>query len=51
VIEGEAPSANLAIQFTESVKKNNGLAAFAFESDSPTLLPNEHAKFRIFGKR
>lgn len=50
MIEGEAPTANLAIQFGEQLKKNPGLADYKFEMGPPTILPNEHAQFRFFGK-
>lgn len=49
-IEGEAPSTALAYQFVEKVKKNGNLQRFAFEMQSPRILPNEHAQFRLEGK-
>jgi hypothetical protein len=49
-IEGEAPSANLAIEYGEQLKKNEALKDFAIEVGSPAILPNDHAQFRIFGK-
>ena len=50
MIEGEAPTANLAIQFGEQLKKNPGLSSYRFEMGPPTILPNDHAQFRFFGK-
>jgi hypothetical protein len=49
-VDGEAPSAALAYQFAEKVKKNAGLSAFAFEMGTPRILPNDHAQFRLEGK-
>lgn len=51
MIEGEAPSAAMAVELLEKLKGNAALGGFAFEAGAPTLLPNEHAQFRIFGKR
>jgi hypothetical protein len=51
MIEGEAPSAALAIEFAEKLKQNTELGDFTFEATPPAILPNEHAQFRIFGKR
>jgi hypothetical protein len=50
MIEGEAPSANLAVDFIDRLKKNPDLGAFKFEGGAPSILPNEHAQFRVFGK-
>lgn len=50
VIEGEAPTANLAIEFGEQLKKNPELKDFKLETGPPNILPNEHAQFRIFAK-
>ena len=49
-IEGEAPSANLAIDFLTKLKDEKELSAFAIDAQPPKLLPNEHAHFTIFGK-
>ncbi|MDQ6862163.1 MAG: pilus assembly protein PilM [Verrucomicrobiota bacterium] len=49
-IDGEAPSATLAYQFAEAVKKNPDLKTFQFEMAAPRILPNEHAQFRLEGK-
>ncbi len=49
-IEGEAPNASEAVAFAEALKKNSALSAFRFEAGPPTLLPNERAQFRIYGK-
>ena len=50
LIEGEAPSAQQAIAFSEALKHRPGLEDCRFESAPPVILPNEHAQFRIFGK-
>jgi hypothetical protein len=50
MIEGEAPTANLAIELGERLKKNPDLKAFKFNVSPPQILPNEHAQFKIFGK-
>lgn len=49
-IQGEAPSAGLAYQFAEKVKKNPELQAFSFNLQTPRILPNDHAQFRLEGK-
>ena len=49
-VQGEAPSAALAYQFAEKVKKNPGLQAFTFNLGTPRILPNDHAQFRLEGK-
>jgi hypothetical protein len=49
-VQGEAPSAALAYQFGEQVKKNPGLKDFTFSLGTPRILPNEHAQFRLEGK-
>jgi hypothetical protein len=50
MIEGEAPSANLAIDYIDKLKAEKGLEAFRIESGQPSILPNGSAHFRIFGK-
>ncbi len=49
-VQGEAPSAALAYQFAEKVKKNPGLEDFTFNLGTPRILPNDHAQFRLEGK-
>lgn len=49
-VQGEAPSAALAYQFAEKVKKHPNLQAFAFNLGTPRILPNDHAQFRLEGK-
>jgi hypothetical protein len=49
-VQGEAPSAALAYQFAEKVKKNPGLQDFTFNLGTPRILPNDHAQFRLEGK-
>lgn len=49
-VQGEAPSAALAYQFAEKVKKNPDLQAFTFDLGTPRILPNDHAQFRLEGK-
>lgn len=49
-VQGEAPTAALAYQFAEKVKKNPDLRAFAFDMGPPRILPDGHAQFRLEGK-
>ena len=49
-VQGEAPSAALAYQFAEKVKKHPDLQAFIFNLGTPRILPNDHAQFRLEGK-
>ena len=49
-VQGEAPSAALAYQFAEKVKKHPGLQPFTFNLGTPRILPNDHAQFRLEGK-
>ncbi|HEY2801748.1 MAG TPA: hypothetical protein VGI85_14245 [Chthoniobacterales bacterium] len=49
-VQGEAPSAALAYQFAEKVKKNPDLRTFAFDMGPPRILANGHAQFRLEGK-
>jgi hypothetical protein len=49
-IEGEAPTAALAVDYGEQLKANPDLKDFHFEVAPPAILPNEHAQFRIFSK-
>jgi hypothetical protein len=49
-VQGEAPSAALAYQFAEKVKKHPDLQAFLFNFGTPRILPNDHAQFRLEGK-
>ncbi len=48
-VQGEAPSANLAIEFLEKLRAEKGLADFTLKSEPPTILPSG-ATFDIFGK-
>jgi hypothetical protein len=49
-IEGEANKAALAYQFAEKVKKDPDLQNFIFDMQSPRILPNDHAQFRLEGR-
>ena len=49
-VQGEAPSAALAYQFAEKVKKHPDLQNFTFNLGTPRILPNDHAQFRLEGK-
>lgn len=49
-VEGEAPSANQAIEFVEKLRAEKGLSAFRIESPPPSILPSGSAHFNIFGK-
>jgi hypothetical protein len=50
MVEGEAPTASMAIQYMDALRANPDLSAFRFDAAPPEILPNEHAHFRIFGK-
>jgi len=50
MVEGEAPTAAMAIQYMEALKDDSALSIFRFDAGPPEILPNEHAHFRIFGK-
>ncbi len=50
MVTGEAPNAAQAVEFLEKMKAGDAFADFELHADPPTLLPNEHAQFRIFGK-
>jgi hypothetical protein len=50
MVEGEAPTASMAVQYMDSLRANPDLQAFHFEAGPPEILPNEHAHFRIFAK-
>ncbi len=51
MVEGEAPSASIAIEYADALRKNPQLKDFTFESGPPEILPdNVRAHFRIFGK-
>ena len=49
-IIGEAPSANLAIDYVSRLKAEKELKTFLIDAKPPQLLPNEHAQFTIYGK-
>ena len=49
-VVGEAPSANLAIDYLSKLKDEKELGAFVIDAKPPQLLPNEHAQFTIYGK-
>jgi hypothetical protein len=48
LVEGEAPTASMALLYVDDLKNNPNLKMFHFKSDPPEILPNEHAHFRIF---
>lgn len=50
-IVGEAPSANLAIDYVARIKEDKDLSIYQINAPPPQLLPNEHAQFTLFGKR
>jgi hypothetical protein len=50
MVEGEAPTAGMAVQYMDALKANPDLKAFRFDGGPPEILANEHAHFRIFGK-
>ncbi len=49
-IVGEAPSANLAIEYVTKLKAEKELATFIIDAKPPKILPNGHAQFTINGK-
>ena len=49
-VEGEANKAALAYQFADKVKKHPDLQSFTFDMQSPRILPNDHAQFRLEGR-
>ena len=49
-IIGEAPSANLAVDYITKLKEEKDLGAFLIDGKLGQILPNEHAPFNIFGK-
>ncbi len=50
MIQGEAPTANAAIEYGEQLKKNPDLKNFKLNLAPPTILPDDRAQFRIIGK-
>jgi hypothetical protein len=50
MIQGEAPTANAAIEYGDQLKKNPDLKAFKLNVSPPTILPDDRAQFRIVGK-
>jgi hypothetical protein len=40
----------MAIEYGEAIKKNEALKNFKIEVATPSILPNDHAQFCIFGK-
>jgi hypothetical protein len=50
MVEGEAPTASLAIQYVDALRANPELKEFNISGGPPEILPNEHAHFRIFAK-
>lgn len=50
MIEGEAPSVNVAIEYGEKLRAEKGLADFRLETPPPQILKDDRAKFRFFGR-
>lgn len=50
-VTGEAPNAGLAIDYVNRLKADPELAGYQINSSPPQLLPNESARFSIFGTR
>lgn len=50
MIEGEAPSANVAIEYGEKLRAEKGLEDFKLDTPPPQILKDDKAKFRFFGK-
>ena len=49
-LQGEAPSANLAIEYVEKLRVEPGLSSLKIEANPPSILPTGSAKFQVFGK-
>jgi hypothetical protein len=49
-VEGEAPSANLAIEFKEKLRAEQALEPYRIEGPPPNILPTGGARYVIFGK-
>ena len=50
MVEGEAPSANVAIEYGEKLRAVPGLADFKIETPPPQILKGDRWKFKFFGK-
>jgi len=50
MIEGEAPTANVAIEYVEKLKTDPTLQQFKIEAGPPSILANGSAHFKVFGK-
>ena len=50
MIEGEAPSFNVAIEYGEKLKAVPGLSDFKIETPAPQILKDDRWKFKFFGK-
>ena len=50
MVEGEASSANVAIEYGEKLRAHPGLADFKIETPNPDLLKEGRWKFKFFGK-
>ncbi len=48
-LQGEAPSPDAAVDFTDKLKANPALKPYHLEAEPPTSLPSGHAVFRIKG--
>lgn len=49
-VDVEAPSATQAIEFGEKLKARESLKEFSFDAAPPSILSNDKAQYRIFGK-
>jgi len=49
-VEGEAPTASMAVQYMDALRSNPELSVYHFDAGPPEILPNEHAHFRIFAR-
>ncbi len=50
MIEGEAPSANVAIEYGEKLRAVPGLSDFKIETPPPQVLKGDRWKFKFFGR-
>lgn len=48
-LQGEAPSASAAVEFTEKLRARPDLKIYHLNAEPPSILPNGRARFRISG--
>lgn len=50
MVEGEAPTASMAVQYMEALRGNPGLSDYQFDITPPAMVTPDHWRFRITGK-